>query len=156
MANGVTATRLQAAIAVVAGAITVACDWPWRHDMVDQPSRPATAGPRSPAVGSIPLEARGPFDRAAGEFVSNPLPPDASVETGQALYQMYCLPCHGGAVEKYFPKMPSLTAPDVQQHGDGWLYATIANGTTLMPAYGHELDPTERWLIVRFVRKMAE
>ena len=30
-----------------------ACDWPWRHDMADQPSRPAAAGPRLPAtVGS--------------------------------------------------------------------------------------------------------
>ena len=148
--------RIAAVAALIACATFAGCDWPSQHDMVDQPSRPAAGGPRSPAPGAVPTETRGPFDRAAGESVANPLPPDASVATGQALYQIYCASCHGGPVAKYFPKIPDLAAPDVQRHGDGWLYATITNGTPAMPAYGHQLDPTERWQIVRFVRTMAQ
>jgi mono/diheme cytochrome c family protein len=136
--------------------MSTACDWPWRHDMSDQPSPPAAAGPRSPAISSIPREAGGPFDRVSGEFVRNPLPVDASIATGHALYDKYCVPCHDGPVGKYFPRMPLLSSPEVQRHGDGWLYATITNGTALMPPYGHELEPAERWQIVRFLRSQAQ
>jgi mono/diheme cytochrome c family protein len=136
------------------------CDIGWlqlavaaRHGRSTFP--PAAAGPRSPAADSIPTEARGPFDRATGESVSNPLPAGGPVAKGQRLYRIYCIPCHGGPVEQYFPNMPPLAAPDVQRHGDGWLYATITHGTPLMPAYGHELEPEERWEIVRFLRSMA-
>ena len=155
MANGVSGVRLRTAAVLLACAMAAGCSWPWRHDMADQPSPAAAFGPRSPAVGSIPREARCPFDRVAGESVSNPLPSDGRVTTGQALYHAYCVPCHDGPVAQYFPKMPALGAPDVQRHGDGWWYATITNGTPLMPAYGHELDPAERWEIVRFVRRIA-
>lgn len=155
MADAVIAVRLRILTVLLACAVSTACDWPWQHDMADQPSRPAAAGPRSPAPGSIPTAAQAPFDRGAGESVSNPLPPAAPDGPGKALYEKYCLPCHGGPVAQYFPRMPELSSPDVQRHGDGWLYATITNGTALMPAYGHELDPAERWQIVRFVRRMA-
>ncbi len=131
-----------------------ACDGPWRHDMRDQPSPGAADGPRSPAVGSISTEARGPFDRIAGEVISNPLSPETPAESGRILYTTYCFPCHGGPVGKHFSRMPSLRAPDLQRHGDGWWYVTITNGTSLMPAYGHQLDPAERWQIVRFVRTL--
>jgi S-disulfanyl-L-cysteine oxidoreductase SoxD len=155
MANPVSGSRVRIILLLAVCIATAACDWPWRHDMANQPSRPAAAGPRSPAPGSNPTAAQGPLDRAAGESVSNPLPPGASTATGKALYEKYCLPCHDGPVGQYFPRMPQLGSPDVQRHGDGWIYATITDGTALMPAYGHELDPTERWQIVRFVREMA-
>ena len=133
------------------------CDAPWRHDMHDQPSPSAAAGPRSPADGSLPIEAQGPFDRSAGETIVNPLTAsDRSVATGRLLYNTYCGPCHGGTVEKYFPKMPSLAEPELQRHGDGWWYATITNGIGLMPPTGHELDPAERWQIVQYVRTLAD
>lgn len=154
MAGVVTRARThRIAAVVVACAISAGCDWPWRHDMYNQPSPPAAAGPRDPAPGSVPLEARAPYDRITGEFVSNPLPSDA-VRDGRALHDVYCAPCHGGAVGKFFPRMPLLTSADVQRHGDGYLYVTITNGVSLMPSYGHELDPAERWQIVRFVRSM--
>jgi mono/diheme cytochrome c family protein len=122
--------------------------------MADQPSPPAAAGPRSPAAGSIPIEASGPVDRTTADAVTNPLPTDDAVMKGEALYRIYCVPCHEGPVAPYFPKMPSLADPSLQSHGDGWWYATITNGTSLMPAYGHELDPDERWAIVRFARTL--
>ena len=155
MAHRVSAARMRAIAALAACVALAACDWPWRHDMADQPSPSAAAGPRSPAPQSIPGSARGPFDRVAGDTVSNPLAGDARPATGKALYEKYCVPCHDGPVGRYFPRMPQLGSPEVQRHGDGWIYATITNGTALMPPYGHELDPTERWQIVRFVRQMG-
>jgi S-disulfanyl-L-cysteine oxidoreductase SoxD len=155
MAHRVRAAPLPAIAALASCLALAACDWPWRHDMADQPSPSAAAGPRSSAPQSVPAAAQGPFDRVAGEAVPNPLAADAGPETGKALYEKYCLPCHDGPVGRDFPRMPRLGSPDVQRHGDGWIYATITNGTTLMPAYGHELDPAERWQIVRFVRRMG-
>jgi mono/diheme cytochrome c family protein len=145
----------RALVALLICAMSAGCDWPWRHDMADQPSPSAAAGPRSPAIGSVPRETGGPFDRVEGELVPNPLAVDVPVANGQALYEKYCVPCHDGPVGKHFPRMPLLSSPEVQRHGDGWLYATITNGTPLMPPYGHELDPSERWQIVRFLRSTA-
>jgi len=152
MATPVALVRRRAlAVLIVACAASTACDWPWRDDMVNQPSRPAAAGPRTPAAGAIAMEAS-PLEReASGRQPER----DASAERGRALYQKYCFACHGGAVEQYFPPMPQLSSPEVQQHDDGWLYMTITRGTALMPSYGHELAPRERWEIVRFLRTMA-
>ena len=162
MAAGVTRLRCGAA-AFVAAVVCAGCDWPWRHDMADQPSPAAAAGPRSPAAGSTPVGTQGPFDRRLGESVANPLAGGQSdIAAGRALYALYCIPCHGpggsgvnASVAKYFPRVGDLTSFEVQQHGDGWLYATITTGTDLMPAYGHELDPQERWSVVEFVRTLA-
>jgi len=129
------------------------CDWPWRHDMYDQPSSPAAVGPRAPAPGAMAVEAFGPYDRLAEEFTPDPLPPQAAVP-GSRLQAMYCSPCHGGAVEHFFPRIPPLNSAEVQRHGDGYLYVIITNGTQMMPSYGHELAPAERWQIVRFLRTL--
>jgi mono/diheme cytochrome c family protein len=157
------AAAVKRALALVACLMSVGCDWPWRHDMVDQPSPAASQGPRSPAPGAAPFGRLEPIDPAAGEAVVNPIPSDRStIGTGKALYDGYCVPCHGasgsgrdGAVAKYFPRVGDLTSADLQKHGDGWFYAIITVGTPTMPAYGHELDARERWQIVRFVRTLA-
>jgi mono/diheme cytochrome c family protein len=137
-----------------------ACDWPWRHDMADQPSRPAAAGPRLPASGTVPIDGSLPLAPDVSErLLRNPIPRDAPVDRGGALYSVYCAPCHGqsgrgdGPVAREFaPAMGDLRSPDVQRHGDGWLYAVIANGTGHMPPSAHELDVIERWQIVNFLR----
>jgi mono/diheme cytochrome c family protein len=131
--------------------------------MADQPSPATRQGPRPPDPGTRPLAETGPGDPPAAERATNPLPADdATIAYGRALYEMYCTPCHGtdgtgtgGAVARYFPRVGDLGSGDVQQHGDGWLYAIITTGTSTMPAYGHELDSRERWQVVRFVRTLA-
>jgi mono/diheme cytochrome c family protein len=152
-----------ATAALVVACLCAGCDWPWRHDMADQPSPSAAAGPRPAARGSMPLASEGPFDPDVGESVVSPLQRHPSnAAKGSELYWKYCVPCHGptgsgsdGAIAKYFPRVGDLRSSDVQRHGDGWLYAVITSGTQLMPAYGHELDPRERWLIVEFLRTLA-
>jgi mono/diheme cytochrome c family protein len=157
-------SRAIAALVLAAAFIaSVACDWPWLHDMANQPSPAAGQGPRPPAERTVPLAERGPTDRVAGEAIVSPVPADpATIENGRALYGIYCVPCHGptgsaidASVAKYFPRVGDLRSADVQRHGDGWFYAVISFGTADMPAFGHELDPHERWQIVRFVRTLA-
>jgi len=139
----------------------VACNWPWRHDMVDAPSRPASAGPRSAPPGTMPIdgELRRATDAAAD--LINPIDASASDAPGRAMYGVYCAPCHGmsgkgdGPVAKYYPSAGDLTRSDVQQRSDGWLYLVIVDGTEKMPSYAHELTRTERWQVVRFVRTLA-
>jgi len=114
-------------------------------------------------MGSMRTLAEGPFDARAGDRISNPIEPRSPLERGRRLYSTYCVPCHGetgtgrdGAVAKHLPSVGDLTSPEVQQHGDGWLYAIITAGTKTMPAYAHELEPHERWQIIAFVRTLPK
>ena len=140
-----------------------ACDWPWRHDMADQPSRPAAAGPRLPAPGAVPLGGSLPISAEAAERqLQNPVPRNAPLDRGRRLYSVYCEPCHGpsgqgdGRVAREFAApMRGLTSREVQDRADGWLYAVITNGTEHMPRSAYELDAAERWQVVHFVRALG-
>jgi mono/diheme cytochrome c family protein len=145
--------------AIAACAVAGCGDWPWRHDMVNQPSKAVATEARAPAGEAMAVGSQIPMSREAAELqLRNPVAPDAPSTAGRALYGTYCAPCHGltgagdGTVSKYFGSIPDLTGSAVQQHGDGWLYATITNGTDKMPRYAYELTPAERWQIVHFLR----
>ena len=142
---------------------SVACgNWPWRHDMVNQPSHSTSSSSRAPAAGTMPVSGETVLTREVAEQrLHNPVAPAAPVDAGRALYGMYCVPCHGatgagdGPVSKYFGEVRGLSAPEVQQHADGWLFATITNGTERMPRYIHEITADERWQIVHFLRSLS-
>jgi len=163
VARGVITTRF-VAFAAALGLAQTACDWPWRHDMADQPSRPAGAGPRSPAAGSVPIDGSLQLRPDVAERrLQNRASAPPAIDAGRQRYVTYCAPCHGlsgrgdGPVAREFePPMGDLTAPDVQRHGDGWLYAVITSGTEHMPRSAYELEPIERWQVVRYVRVLAE
>jgi hypothetical protein len=152
--------RIAAAVVAVA-LVTAACDWPWRHDMIDQPSPRPGAGPVSQPAGAMPIDGEPRLDRDAAETrLRSPLDP-ASQPSDRELYLMFCRPCHGpsgkgdGPVAKFLPPTKDLRSDEVQRHADGWLYATIANGTDKMPPYQHELSRRERWQVVRYVRMLV-
>ena len=54
-----------------------------------------------------------------------------------------------------FPKVPDLTATQVQQRSDGALFYIIQNGIrwTGMPAWKEEHSPEETWKLVALIRK---
>jgi len=152
-------SRVRLAVLTLAVAVSGCGDWPWRHDMVNQPSKAIASESRAPAGEAMPVGSELPMSREAAErTLQNPVPPGAPIEAGRALYNTYCSPCHGatgsggGTVSQYFEPLADLTGADVQQHGDGWFYATITNGTERMPRYLGELTPGERWQIVHFLR----
>jgi S-disulfanyl-L-cysteine oxidoreductase SoxD len=154
--------RARLTVLVLAAALAACGDWPWRHDMAGQPSIAHGTYTRDAPAGTISRSGELPVDGdTADAQLRNPVAADAPVDRGRTLYTTYCIPCHGvsgagdGSVSRFFEGLPDLTADKVQQHGDGWLYATITNGTEKMPRYQFELTPDERWQIVHFVRAMG-
>jgi mono/diheme cytochrome c family protein len=152
-------TAIVAGWVIALGTLAACGDWPWRHDMVDQPSRAIASESRAPAGEAMPIGSELPMARELAETqLRSPVPLDAPITSGRALFETYCTPCHGftgggdGTVSQYFGSMPDLMDRDVQQHADGWFYATITNGTERMPRYVQELTPDERWQIVHFLR----
>ena len=109
------------------------------------------------AVQARPLPARS---------LINPVPPSsASVAAGQALYQQYCVVCHGregkgdGPVGLTLNPRPAdltlHTIPGV--HSDGQLYEWITNGYkgSVMPAWKDRLSDSLRWDLVNYLRTLA-
>jgi mono/diheme cytochrome c family protein len=86
-----------------------------------------------------------------------------SLATGQRLFGIYCVPCHGeagkgdGPVSAKFIPPPDITSPSIQNaRSDGYLQHIIGTGGAIMPAYGEALFPEERWHIVNYLRSLAK
>ncbi|GMQ99637.1 MAG: hypothetical protein BMS9Abin18_0459 [Zetaproteobacteria bacterium] len=142
--------------------------WPWSRDLMNQPS----IKPQEPPINTFPKDSvpvGGPWtkvvDRDAGEDIKNPVPATKeSIAKGRALFMIYCLPCHGesgkgdGLVGKVFETEPAdLTSDYVKDDlTDGWLWGTITFGSYLMPRYGYDMSPIERWHVVNFIRNVLE
>jgi len=147
---------------------TVVMAWPWSRDLMNQPSIKPQEGPLNTyPVDSVPVG--GPWtkvaDRDAAEDMVNPVPATAkSIAMGRALFMTYCLPCHGatgkgnGPVGKIFETEPAdLTSDYVKEDlTDGWIWGTITFGSYIMPRYGYDMSPKERWDVVNFVRNVLE
>jgi putative copper resistance protein D len=100
----------------------------------------------------------------ASERLRNPVPfTEASVNRGRVPFTNFCVPCHGvegkgdGPVAaKFVPPPPFAGDHGAHRHTDGFIYATIRQGSlsTLMPAYGPRLTEQERWDLVNYVRAL--
>jgi mono/diheme cytochrome c family protein len=94
----------------------------------------------------------------------NPIPAaPESVKKGEALWVIYCTPCHGdagkgdGPVTTKFVPAVDLTNPDLHKaRTDGWWQHQLSVGGALMPAYAEALSPDERWHLVNYVRTLAK
>jgi mono/diheme cytochrome c family protein len=130
--------------------------------MADQPSvRPLEERPLAGIDGTVPAGADLPpaitFEAAQG--LSSPRPADdASRERGRALYETYCVVCHGpegagdGPVTPRFVRPPNLRGAS-RGFTDGYLYALVTNGRGNMPSYDR-LDPAERWDVIHYLRAL--
>ncbi len=85
----------------------------------------------------------------------------ASLARGQAIYDEYCIVCHGaqglgdGTVAQKFGYVPNLTMDLTKTRSDGYLYAIIRHGRGIMPRYGDKIrDPKDRGAVVNYVRKL--
>ena len=162
----------QAAIALtLLGQSVVAWGYPWDKDMVDQPiakaqRSEAPAGPDAiPVVGGETLPAptteAGMFE-AKDEAVTlqNPVPATPeSVATGQYLFELNCLVCHGvegrgdGPVGVMLETSPvDMHEPYTQDQADGQLFFTITRGRVTMPFYRDALSQEERWHVINYIR----
>lgn len=152
---------------------TLAQAWPWSQDMANQPSikpqestNPANPGMTPFPKRSVPVPGTANLtkDMAAAEKLKNPITADAnSVATGGRLFEIYCVPCHGktgagdGLVGAKLVLRPyNLGAEQTVKRSDGFIWGYMTFGGAVMPTYGNDLSPTERWHVVNYVRQVVQ
>lgn len=96
---------------------------------------------------------------------ANPISPTAeSLKSAKAEYQEHCAACHGldGSAKnrfeaEFYPRVPKLTAVQIQKLSDGEIYFIVANGirNTAMPAFGKTHSAEDMWKTVLWVRHLA-
>lgn len=86
---------------------------------------------------------------------------DQVLAKGETLYNTFCSVCHGvdgkgeGTLGTSYPiPVPSLMTDSLAQRPDGFIFMKISKGGAQMPAYGHAIEPLERWMIIAHIRKM--
>jgi mono/diheme cytochrome c family protein len=142
--------------------------WPWSMDMANQISIKPEHGPESIQPfpqRSVPMEGTKttPYvhDHDAAMKLSNPIAATAeSIGRGKKMFEIYCVPCHGvsgtgdGLVgAKLIVRPFDLTAENVQKiMPEGYIFAHVTFGGALMPSYGNDMYPNERWDLVNYVR----
>lgn len=138
--------------------------------------RPQSASPQSALVAEMPTPPEGTLARGAHAFrygatpaerkragreLQNPTPnTPATVESGKRLYESFCLPCHGptgngdGPLIPKYPNPPGFRSKQTKALTDGELYHTLTMGWRKMASYASQLDSTERWEVIRYVRTL--
>ncbi len=166
---------MRRAVAVVAAALGIAAitlpatsfAWPWSRDMghyiAIKPQQDPMAFPtRSVPVPSTPtVEMQ---DRDEATALKDPIPRTAeSAEKGHQLFLIYCQPCHGtsgtgnGTVgEKLLVRPFDLTSKAAYDIPDGFIFGYLTYGGAIMPVYGNDLSPTERWHVINYLRTVLE
>ena len=141
----------------------------------DNPFNEGGSNVRVPAKGTV---ARGQSDyvypypntpegyKQAGEELKNPIADNAENRTeGKRLFETYCDHCHGktgdsdGAIMakgKYpQPGFGKFNSDMFRAIPEGNMYHTITYGKGKMGSHATQLNPTERWQIVRYIRFLA-
>lgn len=103
----------------------------------------------------------GPGEREAlraGRELANPYPVTAqTLEEGQALYQTYCMVCHGergrgdGPISDKIPPPPSYVSERLMEFPPGRIFHVITIGAGKMPSYAAQLSVDERWKVITYV-----
>jgi mono/diheme cytochrome c family protein len=140
------------------------------YEVTGVPGHPEgfTPPPGVVAISEAPLPDLAAMDPATQDAVPNPVKMTlASLENGKAIYNRYCITCHGPKGEGNGPvagapfgKGPfGLVLPIggqmsvVRNLSDGHIYTTISLGRGRMPNY-RRIHPRDRWDVVNYVREL--
>jgi mono/diheme cytochrome c family protein len=95
----------------------------------------------------------------AGRELTNPYKPTPqTLEEGKALFETYCMVCHGtegkgdGPIASKIPHPPSYVSPRVLAFPPGRIFHVITMGSGKMLSYAAQLSANERWKIVTYVK----
>ncbi|BDC99801.1 cytochrome c [Persicobacter psychrovividus] len=134
-------------------------------------NNPNNMNMREPVAGTVKRDENGllpyrlPADSLeyAGKVVTNPFEKtEAMVENGRALYNKFCVQCHGGAgqgdgkVGKVFKGVPSYSKGRVAEVSEGHIFHVITHGKGRMGAHASQLNQKERWEIVTYVQQLQK
>lgn len=139
-------------------------------DMVWSPSIKAQeeGSMRPPVKGTVPRDfqsypAAYIQDPELSRELKNPLRTTQQTLTrGQAMYNTYCIVCHGpagegdGTIVPKFPRPPTLQSDKVRTWPDGRIYHVISAGQNLMPSYASQVAPADRWAIIHYIRALQK
>lgn len=97
----------------------------------------------------------------AAENLVNPLADSpAVVAEGKHLFTAYCQPCHGeagdgkGKVGKVYKGVANLKSKSIKSATDGHIFHVITHGKGRMWSHKSQLNPEERWKVVKYVRNL--
>ena len=118
--------------------------------------RPAVAG--SVARGHLPPAFATPEE--AGAILSNPVPlTKETAERGRKIFGDHCAICHGTVGDgvallsrAYGAKPANLLSNEMRARPDGYIYGVLVKGKNAMPSYAPDLDESDRWAAVHYVR----
>ncbi|WP_370477781.1 c-type cytochrome [Tamlana flava] len=96
--------------------------------------------------------------------MKNPTDPDEDLAIGKSLYSKHCQSCHGKEGYGDGPKAKEMTgdlgdfsSEEYQQQTDGTLFYKTSFGKDDMPEFTKKIpDDEDRWLIVNYMRTLAE
>jgi mono/diheme cytochrome c family protein len=95
----------------------------------------------------------------AGRELRNPYHPTSqTLGEGKALFQSYCMVCHGengkgdGPIASKIPPPPSYKSVRVIAFPPGRIFHVITMGSGKMPSHATQLSADERWKIITYVR----
>jgi mono/diheme cytochrome c family protein len=118
--------------------------------------RPAVAG--TVARGHLPPAFATPEE--AGAMLSNPVPlSQQTAERGRKVFNDHCAVCHGAVGDgmtllsrAYGAKPGNLLSNEMRARPDGYIYGVLMLGKNAMPSYAPDLDDSDRWAAVHYVR----
>jgi mono/diheme cytochrome c family protein len=96
--------------------------------------------------------------------MENPTDPAVDLAIGKQLYNKHCKSCHGAEGYGDGPKSDEMdgdlgdfSSEDFQAQTDGALFYKTSFGRLDMPEYTKKMpDDEDRWLIVNYMRTLAE
>ncbi len=96
--------------------------------------------------------------------MTNPTDPDEDLDIGEELYMKHCKSCHGKEGLGDGPKakeqegeLGDFSSQEFQAQSDGTLFYKTTSGRDDMPNYDKKMpDKEDRWLIVNYMRTLAE
>jgi mono/diheme cytochrome c family protein len=94
----------------------------------------------------------------AGRELTSPVAGDVdALAEGRALYEAFCLVCHGargdgdGPLVPKIPNPPAYTSNRVRAMAPGQLVHVMTFGSSRMPAYASQLSLDDRWKLAAYV-----
>ena len=130
------------------------------------PVQPLAVAPRVMPEDTVPVTgAMPPMSRdVAATTLHNPLAADPyRVARGAKLFAMQCAPCHGASGKGDSPvksilnfSPDDLTSAKMKARSDAYIFATIRDGASHMPALADAMSVEETWEVVLYVRSIEE
>jgi len=131
-----------------------------RDGLTIQPPVPGTLGRGQEAFHYLPTETDS--IRAGRELINPYQPTPAILQDGKALYETYCLVCHGaggqgdGPIADRIPAPPPYTSQRLMAFPPGRLFHVMTAGAGKMPSYAGQLSSDERWKVVTYVHALLQ